>query len=65
MPQFALKESPSSESEDSEEVLLVSVWFGGRSGEWQGQQFWQGQGKLETMGGWGLILGGNWALGAT
>ena len=29
------EESPSSESEDSEEVLSVSFWGGG--GKWQGQ----------------------------
>ena len=32
MPQFALRESPSSESEDSKEVLSVSVWIWGGGG---------------------------------
>ena len=32
MPQFALRESPSSESEDFKEVLSVSFWFWGRGG---------------------------------
>ena len=68
LPQFALRESPSSEPEDSEEVLSVSFWFGGRgggSGKWQGQQCWQGQGKLEAQWNGGLILDGKWALEAS
>ena len=69
MPQFTLRESPSSESEDSEEILLASFWlwgWGGGDGKWQGQQFRQGQGELEVwQDGGGLILDGRQALEAT
>ena len=63
-----MRESPFSESEDSEEVLSVSAWFwgrGGGGGKWQRQRFWQGQGKLGTWGNGGLNLGGNWEFRAT
>ena len=40
-----MRESPSSESEDSEEVLLVSVWFLGKG--WRG---WEMAGAMILAG---------------
>ena len=68
MPQLALRELPSSESEDSEEELLVSFGFwgrGGGSGRWKEQRFRQGQGGLKAWWDGGLSLNGNWAFGTT
>ena len=67
MPQFALRESPSSESEDSEEVHLVSFWLWGRGGgvEMAGAMMLAGTRWVGSMVGWGLILDGKWALEAT
>ena len=68
MPQLALRELPYSESEDSEEELLVSFGFwgrGGGGGRWMGQQLRQGQGGLTAWQDGELSLNGNQAFGAT
>ena len=66
MPQLALRELPSSESEDSEEEFSVFLWFwGGGGGRWQGQQLRQGQGGLTAWQDGELSLNGNWVFGTT
>ena len=65
MPQLALRELPSSESEDSEEDLSVSLRFCGEGGgRWQEQWLRQGQGGLTAWWDAEFSLNGSWALGA-